>query len=126
MFEQATKMKLRFDSPMGQLTTEDVWDLPLTGRKFSLDDLAKSLNRQIKEAEEESFVVKRTSANQTLNLKFDIVKHVIQVKMDEAEVKDQAAKKKAEKARILEIISQKENEALQSKSLDELKALLNG
>jgi hypothetical protein len=126
MFERATKMKLRFDSPMGQLTTEDLWDLPLTGRKFSLDDLAKNLNRQIKEAEEESFVVKRTYANQTLNLKFDIVKHVIQVKMDEAEVKDQAAKKKAEKARIMEIISQKENEALQSKSLDELKALLNG
>ena len=30
MFQKASRLKLRFDSPKGLLSVEDLWDLPLT------------------------------------------------------------------------------------------------
>lgn len=125
MFEKATKQKLRFDSPMGQLTVEDVWDLPLKHRsKFDLDTLAKGINRKIKEQEEESFVTAPTTANSTLRAKLDIVKHIIEVRMSEAETRAKAAEKRDRNARILEILDRKQNQKLEDMDESELRALL--
>jgi hypothetical protein len=30
IFEQATRAKIRFSTPVGMLSVEDLWDLPLT------------------------------------------------------------------------------------------------
>jgi len=124
MFEQATKQKLRFDSSKGSLTVEDLWDLNLSAGSCSLDTLAKSINREIKQAEEESFVVKRSRASETLNLKFEIVKHIIDVRVAEAEAKVEATERKKQRIKIMELIAKKEDQSLENKSLDELKALL--
>lgn len=127
IFERATKKKLRFESPMGMLTVEDVWDLPLTTRnanKASLDDLAKKINRKIKENDEESFVVKKTAANSDMNLRMDIVKHIIDVRMAEAEAAEKTRKDKVREQKILEILAHKEHEDLENMSKEELEALL--
>ena len=127
IFERATKKKLRFESPVGLLSVEDLWDLPLTTRsanKASLDDLAKNVNRKIKENDEESFVVKKTAANSDLNLRMDIVKHIIEIRMAEAEAADQARKDKAREQKILEILAKKEDEDLENMSKEQLEALL--
>ena len=98
MFEKASRLKLRFDTPKGMITTEDVWDLPLTSRNgASLDNLAKDLNRTIKETEEESFVADKSARNTVLELKFDIVKHIIEVKKAELTASKKAVEIKAEK-----------------------------
>lgn len=117
MFEQASRLKLRFKTPKGILTTEDVWDLTLE----QLDQLAKNLNKDLKEQSEESFIKTKTSANKELELKFEIVKHIITVRMAEAEKIKERAEKRKKKQHLLELIAQKENEALSSKSLDDLR-----
>lgn len=126
MFEKASRMKLRFDTPRGQITVEDLWDLPLfrkNANTYTIDDLARSLSRQLKQDAEESFVVKQTSANCKLKLQFDIVKHVIDVSLQEKEAKEKATSKRQEKQRILEILAHKEDQELASKPLDELRKL---
>jgi hypothetical protein len=120
-FEKASRLQLRFDTTKGLITVEDLWDLKLTSRNgFDLDTVAKSLSKAVKESGEESFVQKRTAKNAVLELKFDIVKHIIKVKMDEADVAEKAAENKTKKATILSIINTKQNEELQGKSVDEL------
>lgn len=128
MFEKATRMKLRFESQRGPLSTEDLWDLPLTGRTVSLDDIARSIHKQIKEEDNDiSFVTPSVSGKESLmtQLRFDIVKHIIDVKIAERDAAYAAADKKAKKQKIMELIDKKQDEALSSKSVEELLAMID-
>ncbi len=127
MFEKASRAKLRFESPQGPLAAEDLWDLPLTSLltgKANLNDLAKGLFRQLKDSGEVSFVDPTTTADAATQLKFDIVKHVIEVRVAERDAAAVAQANKEKKQLILGIIAQKENEALSNTSLDELRAMV--
>ncbi len=124
IFEKATRLKLRFPTTKGLISVEDVWDLPLTSQqKVSLDSLARDTNRELRETQEESFV-KPTPANDKLQLRMDILKHVIKVRMDENQAKQDALAKEQKKAKLKELIQRKKDEALDSLSLDELEKQL--
>lgn len=127
MFEKAARLKLRFGTGVGKLSVEDLWDLPLTTtiNKVCLDNIARALNRALKDGDDESFVVKRSATDSVLVLKFEIVKHVIAIKLEEREAKSKAVEKKARKEQILNILADKENESLKGMSADELKALID-
>ena len=125
MFEKASKLKLRFSTPVGSITVEDLWDVQLTGNPFSLDSIARNVNKQLKLSEEESFVEKKTKINNTLELKLDIVKHIIAVKLANAEKAEKSAETKAKKQRVLAILSEKQDDALKGKTEAELEALLD-
>lgn len=127
MFEKATRQKVRFDTSRGQITVEDLWDLPLTSTtsKPNLDDIAKGLHRELRSsAETASFVTPAANTgNEELQLKFDVVKHVIDVRVAERNAASEATKRRETKQRILEIVQMKEDESLRGKSLEELKAM---
>ncbi len=126
LFEQASRLKLRFESKRGCISTEDLWDLPLSNdHGLSLDNLAKGLNRKLKEEAEESFVVPKSKESSILSLQFELVKHVIKVKIEEREAKEQALKKEAKKKKIREILADKEEASLKSLSEDELRKMLD-
>lgn len=120
MFEKASRKKLRFNTNYGVLTVEDLWDLSLE----DLDEVAKQLNKKVKESEEESFIKKRSSSNVALNLMFDIVKHIIEVKLKEKERKESQVAKKAKQEKLLKLMEKKQEQELEEKSMDELKAEL--
>ena len=124
MFEKASRLKLRFETIRGNATAEDLWDLPLTSSDISLDNIAKSLNRTIKDSEEESFVIKQTGGDAITVLKLDIVKHVIKIKLEEAEARNREVEVKAKKERIMAILADKEDDDLKGKSAEELTGLL--
>lgn len=126
LFEQASKMKLRIETDRGNISVEDLWDLPLIANTgLNLDDIAKDLNRDLKESAEESFVVKKNKVNDVLELKLSIVKRIIEVKLADVEKKKNAAEIKAKKEMILEIIGDKEIDALKGKSKAVLTKLYN-
>lgn len=122
LFEAASRQKLRFDSKVGALTTEDLWDLPLThATKANLDSIAIALNTQLK-GSEESFV-STTTKDATLELKFEIVKHIIQERK-KAITEALEKKNKDEKRRQLDdLIARKQQGAMESLTLEELEAL---
>jgi hypothetical protein len=132
MFEKASRLKLRFESPKGKLSVEDLWDLPLTADPnrasakeiANLDDIAKAVNKQLKELEDDSFVAKRPKANAVLQLRLDILKYIISVRLAETEAASQAASRREQQDKILSLIAQKQDEQLRSKTLDELQAMV--
>lgn len=126
IFEKATRNAIRFETTRGNITVEDLWNLPLTSRGSnpSLDDIAKAINRQIKAEEEESFVVKASPKNSELSLKLDIVKHIISVKLEEAEKAKSASEIKAKREKLLELLEKKQDESLSSLSIEEIRSQL--
>lgn len=126
-FEKASRLKVRFDTARGFLTTEDLWDLPLTSaRGPNLNDIAKNLNKELKSSGEEDFVTKSNKADEVLQLKFDLVKHVIDVRLAENAEARALADKKAKKERLLELIAKKQDASLEAKSLEELQEMVAG
>lgn len=130
-FEYALRKKFRFDTPQGQLSTEDLWDLPLTkpssrtqrGIVANLDDIAIALNSQLKQ-DGVSFVVKDRKSDETVSMKLEIVKRVIEVKLAEKDAAEKAAEKRQNRQRMLAIIAEKEDDKLKSLPLDELRKLV--
>lgn len=127
MFEKASRLKLRFDTPAGVLSVEDLWDLPLTSRAghANLDDIAKDLSRQVS-SQEESFVEKPAPKKKGLDLAFEIVKHVIKIRLEERDALKAAEAKKARKTKILEIMARKQDQALEEMDMADLEKELEG
>lgn len=117
IFIAASRNKLRFETSKGYLTTEDLWDLSLS----SLDNIAKAINRQLKDSQEESFIKKKSnSANSLLELALEVLKTVINTKQEEADKKAAANQKKAELETLKNLLQEKKGDELKGLSASEI------
>jgi hypothetical protein len=124
MFEKALRNKYRFESVRGELNLEQLWDLPLQSKSgCDLDSIAKAINAELKQAGEESFVEVAVNPRQSeLTDKFEIVKHVIAVRLKENSDRVQVASRKEELLKLEDLLSSKKDEALKSLPAEELEA----
>lgn len=120
IFEFASRNKVRFPFK-GMISVEDLWDLSLT----NLDSIYKTLNKQVKQSEEESLLSTKASVDTELEVQIAIVKHIVSVKLAEKEAAEKASVKKAQKQKIMSIIATKQDEALHNSSIDDLKKMLD-
>ena len=120
IFEYAVRNKVRFPFK-GMISAEDLWDLSLT----NLDSIYKTLNKQIKQSEEESLLDAKANVDTELEVQVAIIKHIVSVKLSEKEAAEKAYAKKEQKQKIMSIIAAKENEELQNSSIDDLKKMLD-
>lgn len=126
LFLLASRKKFRFPSDRGDLTVEQLWDIPLTSRSgFSVNNIAIAVNNELKSLEEESFV--ETSQNprrDDLRAMLDILKAIIAIRQEEAKKRSEAAERASMRAQIQEAIEAKKREGLASSSLEELQSKL--
>lgn len=120
IFEFATRNKIRFPFK-GMISVEDMWDLSLA----NLDSIYKTLNKQVKQSEEESLLSTKASVDTELEVQIAIVKHIVAVKLEEKEASEKALVKKEQKQKIMSIIAAKENAELENNSIDDLKKMLD-
>lgn len=120
IFEVATRNKYRFPY-RGQISVEDMWDLPVT----ELDKIFKTLNKQVKTSQEESLLETKSKEDEVLETQIEIVRHIVSIKQQEANEKLREKERKAQKQRIMEIMADKQDEALKGKSIDELQKMLD-
>ena len=122
IFERAAKEKVRFEF-RGVITTEDLWDLSL----WNLDAIFKEINTVLKEQSGEG-LIKNTTQNtfrESLQLQADLVRHVFEEKQKMANDAEAKKLRQEKKKRIMEIITDKQDETLASKSVAELKEMLD-
>ena len=127
LFLQATREKFRFESSKGDLSVEQLWDLPLTSRTgFDLDTVAKAVNANLKSSNEESFVnVSNNPAVSRLQAQLEVVKAIIEVKLVQAEATKKRAEKAAERQRLMEVLHSKKDQELQGLSVEEIERRLS-
>lgn len=127
LFQEASRRKIRFTTALGNLSTEDLWSLPLVGKKQNgnLNDIAKGLSKMVRELDEDNFVskIKNDDKQSETELKFKIVKSIITYKEDEIEERKRRVEAKEKKGKILDIIKAKQDKDLEKLSIKELTEL---
>lgn len=122
-FLEASRIKLRIVTPYGQLSTEQLWDLSLNKLSAAVKHAKKELNKGDND-DDLSFLDETKTVDVEAQLRFDILKEVYIYKRDEAKAAKEKAENKANNEKIMAIIKQKQEGALQEKSIDELMAML--
>jgi hypothetical protein len=122
IFEYAARNKVRFQSTRGELTLEQLWDVPLRSRDdFNLNAVAKAANKAWKDISEESFVeTARTPEHTRRETMLEVVKYVIDTKLAEEEAAKKSTDNKIEKEKLLTILAEKQAGKLSELSEKEL------
>lgn len=120
VFEMATRLKFRFPF-RGMISVEDLWDLSVE----QLDTVYKALNKDVKQAQEDSLLSGPRVGDADLNAKIEIVKYIFQVKQTEEAERKAAADNAIKRKRIKEILAKKQDNALENMTEDQLQALLS-
>lgn len=120
MYKEALQKKLRFKTNKGIITIEDLFDLSLQ----NLNTLAIMLDEKVNEAPKKSFIEELPAEENDDELRFNIVKDVINIKLKARKDNIDKAQKDAQKKRIAKLIAKKQDEALEGKSIEELQAML--
>lgn len=124
IFERAIRNKLRFPSNKGELTTEQLFDVPLRSTNgFNLDSVARSINSRLKESQATSFV-DTEAADDKLQLQMDVVLAVIDDKKRREAAAEKAAATLAQKKLYEQALAKKKLEEIESMSAEELEALI--
>jgi len=123
IFEYATRNKLRFASSRGDLTVEQLWDVPLRSTDgFNLNAVAKNASKVLKDISEENFVeTAKTPAHARLENALEVVKYIIESKLADETAAKKRAENRVEKAKLLEILAEKQDGKLSALSENELK-----
>lgn len=115
LFEIATRNNYQFPF-RGMINVIDLWDLPLT----NLDLVFKTLNAEIKRSEEESLLNTKSTEDEEISNKIDIVKYIVSVKLAEKKAREDNKKNAEMRQRLLEIKAKREDAALENLSDEEL------
>ena len=110
LFLRATKEKFRFPY-MGQISTEDLWDLSIE----NLDSIYGKLDEDLARLTTKTLIKdKKTNIEKELEDKIEIVKFIVEFKQAEIEAAKEKAMKSVKKQKILALIHEKENETFNS------------
>lgn len=118
LFKAAAKEGYRFQFK-GNISVEDLFNLSTT----ELNTIYKTLNSELGENVED-LLGGESSVDKELKNKMKIVKEIFNDKVKEQKEKEKALIEKQRKERIKEIIAQKKDDDLSSKSIEELEAML--
>lgn len=120
LFETALRKKFRFNFK-GVITVEDLWDLSIE----SLDVIYKQLNALAKQSSEESLLNKKTDEDKLIDMKIEIIKHIVSVKQEEAAARLKAVENRVKKQKLISVLKAKEEDELQNKSVEEIQKMLD-
>ncbi len=129
LYKQAAIKQWRYDSIKGQLTTEDLWIIPLDESEtktpeFSLDSVAVAFHDAISKKNTTSFTKSVNVENTELNDKLDLIKSIINDRLDIKKSASEAAVKAVKIKQLEALIADKKQEAIKNLSVEDLEANL--
>jgi hypothetical protein len=127
LLEQAVRNKIRFATPKGQLSVEDLFDLDSSQASLNfLDGLAVALDDQLKSkaGKRTSFIKPEPTRADFTQLRMDIVLFVLNEKLARRDARLAAAAKAEQKQQLLAALDAAEKGELSKKSPDELRAMI--
>ena len=127
MYKIASQKKLRIATSRGNLSVEQLWDLP----KEEIGQLAVAVRKHIRDERgtagdsELDFLKPSEQKEETIEqLTFRILRDIYQTKQADEDKAHSTAEKRLKNRRILELIAKKQDQELENKSIEELEKML--
>lgn len=117
MFQKALKNKFRYKTSVGNLSTEQLFDLGLR----ELNSIYVELEKQVEKST--GLLSTKSSSSKIVEDKMEVVREIFSAKKEEIELKEKAAANQELKKRILEKIEEKKLGELDEKGIDELEKM---
>jgi hypothetical protein len=130
VFETATRKKYRFSSVKGEISTEQLWDVPLSSKdSFDLENIGQTILAGLSTSTTTSLVKinpdpQKAAKIAELEGKLEVVKHVISVKVAEMEAAQKKAANKVERDKLLDALARKEDADLEGMSQEAIRKRL--
>ena len=121
LFEQASRVKLRFDVN-GIISTEQLWDISqsrLIDYEQQLTEVVESYGKSTRRTKSH-----RSKEQQLNELRLNIVTRILDVKEEEIKALQEASSQKEHKQTILALIKAKKEESLKNLSIEELEKMI--
>lgn len=121
IFEAASRKKLSFTTTRGQITVDQLWDLPLKNGNLSLNSIAVSLKKKVSQTEDVVDLVDGDTSDLGAisnladdKLRLDIVMHIITVLKAERDARQDREAMMSELRIVNEALAVKKQESLVS------------
>ena len=117
IFEKASKLGLTYQTSKGIFNTDDLWKFD----KEFLNSLAITLHSNL-EKSTVSFITSSKESYETScdRLRLQILKHIIEDKLNEEKEQFEVSEKLRKKENLLRILNEKQTDSLKDKSIEEL------
>ena len=124
MYKKASQLKLRFETPVGSLTVEQLWSLSQKHLETSLTTAYQYIKKEV--SEELSFLTtqQNNEVDEITTLRFNILKDVFLTKRQEISDAAKSKEIKDYNNKINQLILAKEEDDLKTLSVEELQKLL--
>lgn len=120
IFEKAVRLKLRFEYK-GFIGVEDLWDL----KPEELNKIYSNVKKELRSEEDGLMATRKTKAEKEAQLKLDVLKYVFDVKQAEADEQKVRAENKRKKDYLLGVLERKQNEQIESSSMEDIQRMFN-
>lgn len=122
LFEKASRLKLRFNTSKGSITTEQLWDLSLE----DLDLMYVQLEKLVPNASLTGLIKKRSNKQaKELELKIELIAHVFNTRQQEVTESQERVAVIERNKKIDDLIAKKKDQSLENLSIEELEKLKN-
>lgn len=125
IYKKALQDNLRFETPKGILTTEQLFSLGMEDLDIACRKAAAVVKKEQTVDDSLAFLEGKDNSDSLAVLRFEILKDVYLTKKEDRERVILDEDKKKQRALIASIIAKKRNEKLESMTIEELESLLN-
>lgn len=124
LFESVTRSNLRFTTPNGQRSTEDLWTLPLDSKtQTNLYNLSDELDDKLRLAKQS----RRAKIDPVLKLQIEVINYIINTREQEIADRAENAQKQSRISELIDVLGEQQASEDRTKSkkdiLKEIKKL---
>lgn len=123
MYKRATQLNLKFTTPVGIVSLQQLWTVSTSNLKSAITDAYNVLNKA--NSKELDFLQDfEQVASEEETLTYEILKDVYITRREAAKAKQNERERKEKEQTLLEILAEKKESSLRSKSEEEIKKML--
>lgn len=123
MYKRASQLNLKFTTPVGIVSLQQLWTVSMNNLRSAVTD-AHAVLKKVESTELDFLSDSTPVASEEETLTYEILKDVYITRREAAKAAQNAQERKEKEQKLLEILAEKQESSLRSKSKEEIEEML--